>query len=153
VYPKVSGLTTWSENRKWYSSLPLGAIVSLFCESVFQFCCHNTLCCFSMSAIIIIIIIISSTQSGNFWIHPRTYIHIYIHTYIHTHTYIHKHIHTYVMKCTDSNTGTFVFPESGSRIHFMKQDQAIFDVVVCCSVRNVPDVTDFCEIIRKTVKL
>jgi hypothetical protein len=34
VYPKVSGLSSWSENCKWYSSLPLGAIVSLFCESV-----------------------------------------------------------------------------------------------------------------------
>jgi hypothetical protein len=34
VYPKVSGLATWSENCKWYSSLPLGAVVSLFCESV-----------------------------------------------------------------------------------------------------------------------
>jgi hypothetical protein len=34
VYPKVSGLSAWSENCKWYSSLPLGAVVSLFCESV-----------------------------------------------------------------------------------------------------------------------
>jgi hypothetical protein len=34
VYPKVSGLTAWSENCKWYSSLPLGAVVLLFCESV-----------------------------------------------------------------------------------------------------------------------
>jgi hypothetical protein len=34
VYPKVSGLAAWSENCKWYSSLPLGAVVSLFCESV-----------------------------------------------------------------------------------------------------------------------
>jgi hypothetical protein len=34
VYPKVSGLAAWSENCKWYSSLPLGAAVSLFCESV-----------------------------------------------------------------------------------------------------------------------
>jgi hypothetical protein len=33
VYPKVSGLAAWSENYKWYSSLPLGAVVSLFCES------------------------------------------------------------------------------------------------------------------------
>jgi hypothetical protein len=32
VYPKVSGLVAWSENCKWYSSLPLGAVVSLFCE-------------------------------------------------------------------------------------------------------------------------
>jgi hypothetical protein len=34
VYPKVSGLVALSENCAWYSSLPLGAIVSLFCESV-----------------------------------------------------------------------------------------------------------------------
>jgi hypothetical protein len=33
VYPKVSGLATWSENCTWYSSLPLGAVVSLFCAS------------------------------------------------------------------------------------------------------------------------
>jgi hypothetical protein len=34
VYPKVSGLTAWNENCKWYSSLPLGAVLSLFYESV-----------------------------------------------------------------------------------------------------------------------
>jgi hypothetical protein len=34
VYPKLSGLAAWSENYKWFSSLPLGAIVSLFDESV-----------------------------------------------------------------------------------------------------------------------
>jgi hypothetical protein len=34
VYPKVSGLAAWSDNCKWYSSLPLGAVVLLFCESV-----------------------------------------------------------------------------------------------------------------------
>jgi hypothetical protein len=34
MYPKVSGLAAWSENCKWYSSLPLGAVVSLFCASV-----------------------------------------------------------------------------------------------------------------------
>jgi len=34
VYPKVSGLANWSENCKWYSSLPLGAVVCLFCEPV-----------------------------------------------------------------------------------------------------------------------
>jgi hypothetical protein len=34
VHPKVSGLDAWSEDCKWYSSLPLGAVVSLFCESV-----------------------------------------------------------------------------------------------------------------------
>jgi hypothetical protein len=30
----VSGLASWSENCKWYSSLPLDVVVSLFCESV-----------------------------------------------------------------------------------------------------------------------
>jgi hypothetical protein len=34
MYPKVSGLAAWSENCKRYSYLPLGAVVSLFCESV-----------------------------------------------------------------------------------------------------------------------
>jgi hypothetical protein len=34
VYTKVSGLAVWSENCKWYSSLPLRAVVSLFYESV-----------------------------------------------------------------------------------------------------------------------
>jgi hypothetical protein len=34
VYPKISGLAAWSENCNWYSSLPLGAVKSLFCESV-----------------------------------------------------------------------------------------------------------------------
>jgi len=34
VYPKVSGLAARSQNWKWYSSLPLGAGVSLFRESV-----------------------------------------------------------------------------------------------------------------------
>jgi hypothetical protein len=35
VYPKVSGLAAWSENCKWQSSLSLGAVVSLFCVSVY----------------------------------------------------------------------------------------------------------------------
>jgi flagellar basal body-associated protein FliL len=34
VYPEVSGLAASSENGKWYSALPLGVVVSLFCESV-----------------------------------------------------------------------------------------------------------------------
>jgi hypothetical protein len=34
VYPKVSGFAAWSENCKWYRSMPLGVVVSLFCESV-----------------------------------------------------------------------------------------------------------------------
>jgi len=34
LYPKFSETVAWSENCKWYSSLPLGAVVSLFCGSV-----------------------------------------------------------------------------------------------------------------------
>jgi hypothetical protein len=34
VYPEFSGLAACSENCKLYSSLPLGAVVSLFCELV-----------------------------------------------------------------------------------------------------------------------
>jgi hypothetical protein len=34
VYPKISGLAAWGENSEWYSSLPLGAVVLLLCESV-----------------------------------------------------------------------------------------------------------------------
>jgi hypothetical protein len=34
VYPEVSGLAVWSENYKWYSCLPLGAVIWLFCDSV-----------------------------------------------------------------------------------------------------------------------
>jgi hypothetical protein len=33
-YPKVSGMAAWSKNWKWNSSLPLCAVISLFCESV-----------------------------------------------------------------------------------------------------------------------
>jgi len=32
-YPKFSGLAACNDNCNWYSSLPLGAVVSLFCES------------------------------------------------------------------------------------------------------------------------
>jgi hypothetical protein len=33
-YLQVSRLAAWSKNCKWYSSLQLGAVVLLFCESV-----------------------------------------------------------------------------------------------------------------------
>jgi hypothetical protein len=58
VHLEVSRLSAWSENCKWYSSLPLGAVVSLFCE----FCRHKPLCCFSMSVYCCL---------SRFWIHPR----------------------------------------------------------------------------------
>jgi len=34
VYSKVSGLAALKENCKWYSSLPLGVVVSPLCESL-----------------------------------------------------------------------------------------------------------------------
>jgi hypothetical protein len=66
VYPKVSGLAAWSENCKLYSSLPLGAVVLLFCESAFA---AITLCVASQQVLIVVISLLS--QSGNFWIHPH----------------------------------------------------------------------------------
>jgi hypothetical protein len=33
-FPPCSGLFDWGENQKWYSSMPLGAVLSLFFESV-----------------------------------------------------------------------------------------------------------------------
>jgi len=36
-----------------------------------EFCCQNTLCCFSTSVYCFLLFISSSTQSGKFWIHPR----------------------------------------------------------------------------------
>jgi hypothetical protein len=49
VHPKVSGLATWIENCKWYSSLPVGAVVLLFVSQSCEFCRHNHLCRFSTS--------------------------------------------------------------------------------------------------------
>jgi hypothetical protein len=34
MYSKVSELAAWSENCKWYSSVPLGAVISVFCGLV-----------------------------------------------------------------------------------------------------------------------
>jgi hypothetical protein len=59
VYPNVSGLAACSENCKWYSSLPLGAVVLLFCLSVSLVSfAAITLCVGSPRVFIIIIIII-----------------------------------------------------------------------------------------------
>jgi hypothetical protein len=49
MYPKVPGLAAWSKNCKRYSSLPLGAVVSLFCESVLWVLPPYPLCCFPTS--------------------------------------------------------------------------------------------------------
>jgi hypothetical protein len=49
VYPKVSGLTAWRENCKWYSSLRLVQVYRYFVSQSSEFCRHNPLCCFSTS--------------------------------------------------------------------------------------------------------
>jgi hypothetical protein len=53
VYPKISGLVAWSENYKWYSSLPLGAVVSLLCVSLVSFAAI-TLCVTSQRVFIVV---------------------------------------------------------------------------------------------------
>jgi hypothetical protein len=65
VYQKVSGLVAWSENCKWYNSLPLGAVISLFFffwVSLVSF--EAIILCTAAQRVL-------STQSGNFWTHPR----------------------------------------------------------------------------------
>jgi len=49
VYSKVSGLAVWSESYKWYSSLPLGAVVKYTGSQSSELCRHNPLCCFATS--------------------------------------------------------------------------------------------------------
>jgi hypothetical protein len=49
LYPKVRGLAAWSENCKWYSSLPLGALYRYLVIQSSEFCRRNPLCCFSAS--------------------------------------------------------------------------------------------------------
>jgi hypothetical protein len=58
VYPKVSGLAAWSENCKWYNSLPLGAVGSLFVSQSGKFCRHNPLCYFSRVFVVVVVVII-----------------------------------------------------------------------------------------------
>jgi hypothetical protein len=61
VYPKVSGLAAWSENCKWYSFLPLRAVVSLFCESVNEFAAI-TLCVASQRVFNVVYFVIDSVR-------------------------------------------------------------------------------------------
>jgi hypothetical protein len=61
VYPKVPGLAAWSENCKWYSSLPLGAVVSLFCKTS-EFWCHKHLCCSSTGVVVVVYFVIDSVR-------------------------------------------------------------------------------------------
>jgi hypothetical protein len=67
VYPKVSGLAAWSENCKWYSSLPLGAVCRYLMSQSSEFCRHNPLCCFWTS---VFLYLLSPETFG----YTRTYI-------------------------------------------------------------------------------
>jgi hypothetical protein len=58
VYPKFSGLATWSKNCKWYSSLPLGAVLSLFCESSLLSFATITLCVASQQVFIVVVVVV-----------------------------------------------------------------------------------------------
>jgi hypothetical protein len=75
VYPEVSELAVWSENCKWYSSVPLGSVYRYFMSQSSEFCRRNPLYCFSTSVYCCKAFISVSTQSGNFWIqgHEPTY--------------------------------------------------------------------------------
>jgi hypothetical protein len=68
VYREVS---EWSENCKWYRSLPLGVVVSLFVSQSSEFCRHN-LCCFSTTVYCCCLSTLWLSP-GNFWILPRTW--------------------------------------------------------------------------------
>jgi hypothetical protein len=57
VYPKVSGLAGWSKNCKWYSFLPLDAVVSLFCVSLMNFAAI-TLCVSSQRVFIVAVYLV-----------------------------------------------------------------------------------------------
>jgi hypothetical protein len=70
VYPKVSRLAAWSENCKWYSSLPLGAVVSLF-RKYGKYYRHNPLCCFST-------IVYCCKHIFRYWLSPETFVYTII---------------------------------------------------------------------------
>jgi bacterioferritin-associated ferredoxin len=57
VFPEVSGLAAWSENCKWYSSLPLDAmqLYRYFVSQCSEFSRHNPLCYFSTSVVYFVI--------------------------------------------------------------------------------------------------
>jgi hypothetical protein len=57
VYPKVSVLTAWSENCKWYSPLPLGAVVSLFFWVSLVSFAAITLCVAYQRAFIVVVVV------------------------------------------------------------------------------------------------
>jgi hypothetical protein len=72
VYPKVSGLAAWSENCKRHSSLPLGAVISLFLWLSLVSFAAITLYVVSQWVFIVISVYFVTSLSVNFSMHPRT---------------------------------------------------------------------------------
>jgi hypothetical protein len=69
VYPKVSGLAAWSENRKIVQlSATRWSYIAILWVSLVSFAAI-TLCVASQRVYITVISFL--TQSGNFWIHPQ----------------------------------------------------------------------------------
>jgi hypothetical protein len=70
---KFSGLAAWSENCKWYSSLPLVALcIAILWVSLVTFSAI-TRCVASQRVLIVAVVYFFIDSSGNFWIHPRIY--------------------------------------------------------------------------------
>jgi hypothetical protein len=68
VYPKVSGLATWSENKMVQLSATRCSCIAILCISLMSFAAI-TLCVASQRVFTVVYFVM--TQSGNFWIHPR----------------------------------------------------------------------------------
>jgi hypothetical protein len=102
VYPECTGLVSWSENWKWYISLPLVQLYRYIVSQSSEFCCHDPLCCFSVSVLLLFI---------SLWLSPETFgftlVHSYVHIYIYIHTYTHTHTHTSF--CRDTQKGVNIF--------------------------------------------
>jgi hypothetical protein len=93
VYPKVSGMAARIENCKWYSPLPVGAVISLASQSR-DFCRHNPLCCFSPS-------VYCCKRIFRYRLSPETF--------GYTLVYMYAYVCVCVCVCTLYASGNFVF--------------------------------------------
>jgi len=60
VYPKVSRLAAWSKSCKWYSSLPLYAVVSLFMSQSSELCFSTIVFLVVVVVVVVVYFIIDS---------------------------------------------------------------------------------------------
>jgi hypothetical protein len=79
VYPKVSGLAAWSENCKWYSTLPLKCnCIAILCQSI-------TLCvAFQRVFVVVVVYFVIDSVRKLFDIpsYVRTYVCMYVCMYV-----------------------------------------------------------------------